>query len=93
MSPERLARVRERARPVLEFDPVPGVNRAIFIAVPHRGTEVAGNRLARWVSGLVQLFAALGLNSDVCTLSRGGRAQIWLVALASGFMVLQSPSA
>ncbi|MCD9047312.1 alpha/beta fold hydrolase [Luteimonas sp. MHLX1A] len=51
----RLQRVERRLGPALRFEPVPAISRAIFIATPHRGTEVAGNRLGRWVSRLVRL--------------------------------------
>jgi pimeloyl-ACP methyl ester carboxylesterase len=53
--PARLARVRPRLEPMLRFAPLPSVSRAIFIAAPHRGTLAAGNRLGRWISGLVRL--------------------------------------
>ena len=51
----RRQRVERRLGPVLRFEPVPAIERAIFIAAPHRGTEVAGNRLGRWVAGLIRL--------------------------------------
>ena len=31
------------------------MERAIFIAAPHRGTDIAGNRIARWFSSLIRL--------------------------------------
>src|SRR5690606_26492262 len=46
---------RPRLDPMLRFEPFPGIGRAVFIATPHRGTEVAGNTLGRWVSRLVRL--------------------------------------
>ncbi|WP_434946758.1 esterase/lipase family protein [Luteimonas sp. SDU82] len=51
----RAARVTRRLGPVLRFEPQPAIRRAIFIAAPHRGTDVAGNRLGRWISRLVRL--------------------------------------
>nr|WP_255699458.1 alpha/beta fold hydrolase [Luteimonas sp. Y-2-2-4F] len=51
----RLARARPRLQPVLGFEPFPGVERAIFIAAPHRGTAVAGSRVGRFLSRLVRL--------------------------------------
>lgn len=51
----RLTRASERIDPILRFEPLSGVDRAIFIATPHRGTAVAGQRMARWLSGLVRL--------------------------------------
>ncbi|HEY4664193.1 MAG TPA: alpha/beta fold hydrolase [Comamonas sp.] len=47
-----LSRKLER---LLEFEPVPQVSSAIFIAAPHRGTDFANNRIARWVSNLITL--------------------------------------
>lgn len=52
---DRIGSDRSRLEPLLRFQPFPGVERAIFIATPHRGTVVAGQRLARWVSGLIRL--------------------------------------
>lgn len=51
----RLARVRHRLEPMLRFEPFPGVTRAILIAAPHRGTEVAGGRVGRLFSRLIRL--------------------------------------
>ena len=45
----------EKLRPYLEFEAVPQVSSAIFIAAPHRGTDFANNRVARWVSNLITL--------------------------------------
>lgn len=50
---------RTQLDPLLRFRPFPGVERAIFIATPHRGTLVAGGGLARWVSGLIRLPVTL----------------------------------
>lgn len=62
----RLQRVERRLGPVLRFERVPAIERAIFIATPHRGTVVAGNRLGRWVSRLVRLpLTVLGGFADV----------------------------
>ncbi len=52
---DRIGSDRSRLEPLLRFQPFPGVERAIFIATPHRGTVVAGRTLARWVSGLIRL--------------------------------------
>ena len=41
--------------PYLEFEPMPEVTRAVFIAAPHRGTTFADRRLSRWAAGLVLL--------------------------------------
>lgn len=52
---ERLRALRPRMERVLRFEPVPGIGRAVFIASPHRGTDVAGGRLGRWISRMVRL--------------------------------------
>lgn len=41
--------------PALRFDPLPNVERAVFLAAPHRGTTVAAGWLARQFSALVRL--------------------------------------
>ncbi|MCE7031441.1 alpha/beta fold hydrolase [Lysobacter sp. GX 14042] len=51
----RLERVRGRLEPMLRFEPFPGVERAILIAAPHRGTDAANNRLGRLISRLIRL--------------------------------------
>jgi pimeloyl-ACP methyl ester carboxylesterase len=40
---------------LLEFKPMPQVGSTIFIAAPHRGTDFANNRIARWVANLITL--------------------------------------
>lgn len=52
---ERLRRVQAKLGPVLHFTPQPNVERAIFIAAPHRGTDIAGNRIGRLLGRLVRL--------------------------------------
>ncbi len=44
---------RERLRDALEFTPVPNVTEVVFIATPHRGSELAANLLGSLVSRLV----------------------------------------
>lgn len=51
----RMRRAGPRLERMLRFDPLPGVDRVVFIAAPHRGTAVAGNRLGRFLSRLVRL--------------------------------------
>ncbi|HRN61174.1 MAG TPA: alpha/beta fold hydrolase [Luteimonas sp.] len=53
--PERFERMRPRMDAILRFEPVEGIRRAVFIATPHRGTTLAGDRLGRWLSRLVRL--------------------------------------
>lgn len=52
---ERGARLRRRLQPLLHFEPLPQVDRAIFIAAPHRGTPAASGRLGRLIGRLVRL--------------------------------------
>lgn len=56
---ERGARVRAKLSPLLHFSPLPQVDRAIFIAAPHRGTPLAEGGLGRFVGRLVRLPIAL----------------------------------
>lgn len=51
----RLERAGPRLERMLRFEPLPGVDRVVFIASPHRGTAVAGNRLGRFIARLVRL--------------------------------------
>jgi hypothetical protein len=60
----RLARVRDKLTPYLQFGPVPQVSEAIFIASPHRGTPFAGNRLSRLLSNFIRLPAAIVTRFD-----------------------------
>lgn len=52
---DRRQRLAARLAPVMDFSPMPEVARAIFIAAPHRGTSIAGQRLGRWLAGMVRL--------------------------------------
>ena len=52
---ERLQRVKTKLGPLLQFKPQPNVERAIFIAAPHKGTDIAGNRVGRLIGRLVRL--------------------------------------
>ncbi|MDV3467762.1 alpha/beta hydrolase [Stenotrophomonas sp. C3(2023)] len=63
---ERLKRVQAKLGPLLHFDAQPNVERAIFIAAPHRGTDIAGNRVGRLIGRLVRLpLTILGAFEDV----------------------------
>ncbi|MET0327202.1 MAG: alpha/beta hydrolase [Luteimonas sp.] len=55
IAPTDLRRVQRRLSPFLRFEPAPRIGRAVFIAAPHRGTDIAGGRAGRWVSRLVRL--------------------------------------
>lgn len=52
---EAFARLMPSLGPVISFAPVPNVGRAVFVAAPHRGTEVAGGWLPRWLASFVRL--------------------------------------
>lgn len=40
---------------LLEFSALPQVSNAVFIAAPHRGTDFANHRIARWATNLITL--------------------------------------
>lgn len=48
-------RLSSRLAPLMQFEPMDEVERAIFIASPHQGTPFAGQRLSRWLAGLIRL--------------------------------------
>ncbi|KAF1055229.1 MAG: hypothetical protein GAK43_00022 [Stenotrophomonas maltophilia] len=63
---ERLQRVQAKLGPLLHFSAQPNVERVIFIAAPHKGTDIAGNRLGRMIGKLVRLpLTILGKFEDV----------------------------
>jgi pimeloyl-ACP methyl ester carboxylesterase len=63
-----LARLREKVGQFLQFDPLPQVDRVVFVATPHRGTDVAGSPLGRWVGHMVRMpMATLNRFADVMT--------------------------
>lgn len=81
MDPERLERLRPKADPMLRFEPFPGVERAIFIAAPHRGTPVAGHTLVRWIASFIRLPLTILENFDDALQARAsgdgsGRARV-----------------
>ena len=66
---QRRERVERRLGPVLRYQPQANVSRAIFIAAPHQGTDIAGNRLGRFIGKLVRLpLTILGGFADVVQL-------------------------
>lgn len=66
---QRKERVRDALKPYAWFRPMPQVQRAIFIAAPHRGTPVAEYRLVRWTANLIKLpFSVLGRMTEVAHL-------------------------
>ncbi|PPT56477.1 hypothetical protein XarbCFBP8138_06800 [Xanthomonas arboricola] len=75
---ERGARIRAKLSPLLHFSPMPQVDRAIFIAAPHRGTPLAEGGLGRFVGRLVRLPIALldrfgDVFQDLASSERGGQ--------------------
>jgi pimeloyl-ACP methyl ester carboxylesterase len=52
---KKAEKVRAGLAPYLNFTAMPQVNRAIFIAAPHRGTSFANHKVARWIANLVTL--------------------------------------
>lgn len=73
---ERLKRVEAKLGPLLHFSAEPNVERAIFIAAPHKGTDIAGNRLGRLIGRLVRLpITILGKFEDVFQTLQQAEAQ------------------
>lgn len=61
--------LEQSLKPLLTFKPLRNVNRAIFIAAPHRGSPLAQNRIARFLSGLIKLpVTVLGKVSEIAKL-------------------------
>jgi triacylglycerol esterase/lipase EstA (alpha/beta hydrolase family) len=54
---------RRLAESVFFFEPIPFVSRVVFIATPHRGSELASGRIGRWGASLVKLPSTLVNNS------------------------------
>jgi pimeloyl-ACP methyl ester carboxylesterase len=55
LEPQQQAALQRRMAPLLDFEPLPEISDAIFIAAPHRGTSFANHRLARWAANLITL--------------------------------------
>ncbi|CDG82923.1 esterase/lipase family protein [Janthinobacterium agaricidamnosum] len=77
LSGKQAAKARTSLAPYLQFEPMPQVSSAIFIAAPHRGTSFANHRVARWIANLVTLpLSMLDQLSDVSrTLAQLGPGQ------------------
>jgi len=63
----------------LFFEPLPFVRRVIFVATPHRGSDLADQRLASWVSRLVK--SPVTLTTLMVDLARHGSDQVFLQRL------------
>jgi pimeloyl-ACP methyl ester carboxylesterase len=59
LTPAEKQKVRQVLAPYLQFEPMPQVTRAVFLAAPHRGTPVAQWKLARWIGNLIRLPVTL----------------------------------
>ncbi|MDX1667822.1 MAG: alpha/beta fold hydrolase [Limnobacter sp.] len=56
-------------KPLVIFEPLPQVSRAVFIAAPHRGTPLAQNRIAQFLSGVIRLpVTVLGKVTEITKL-------------------------
>jgi pimeloyl-ACP methyl ester carboxylesterase len=73
VSPE----TRDLLRRSLFVTPLPFVKRVIFLATPHRGSEMSAGRIARWVIGFIKaplalagVMADLTRNRDALVLSK-----------------------
>ncbi|WP_235033979.1 triacylglycerol lipase [Pantoea sp. 18069] len=66
LQPGQQAALQRRMAPLLNFEPLPSITDAIFIAAPHRGTAFANHRIARWAANLITLpFSMLEQVGDV----------------------------
>lgn len=66
IAPGDWPRLAPQLNKLLRFEPMPEVSDAIFIAAPHRGTDIANHRIARWIANLITLpFAMLEQVGDL----------------------------
>ena len=73
---DRLTQAQRRLGPVLRYQPQANVSRAIFIAAPHQGTDIANRRLGNFIGKLVRLpLTILGGFADVVQLLADPNAQ------------------
>jgi pimeloyl-ACP methyl ester carboxylesterase len=57
---------REFLRRTRFVEPVPFVQRVIFLATPHRGSYLTLNRISEWIAGFIKLpFTVVGATMDV----------------------------
>ncbi len=69
LSGDRLARVQRRLGPVLRYEPQANVTRAVFIAAPHQGTDIANKGIGNFIGKLIRLpLTILGGFADVVQL-------------------------
>lgn len=61
--------LEQSLKPLLTFSPLPNVDRAIFVAAPHKGSALAQNRVARYLASLIKLpVTVLGKVSEIAKL-------------------------
>lgn len=66
---ERLQRAQRRLEPMLRYQPQANVTRAVFIAAPHQGTDIANKGIGNFIGRLVRLpLTILGGFADVVQL-------------------------
>ncbi len=59
---------RQNLKGILYLEPLPGVSRVLFLATPHRGSDMANWSLTKWASSLIALPSRLlTLSSDLLT--------------------------
>lgn len=74
---------RDVLRRTLFLKPLPFVTRVVFMATPHRGSYMAGNRVAHWLAGFVKLpKEILGVGADLVA----GDASAITLSPAGGFL-------
>lgn len=74
---------RDLLRRTLFVKPLPFVTRVVFMATPHRGSYLAGNRAAHWLAGFVKLpKEMLGVGADLVT----GDASAITLSPSGGFL-------
>ncbi|MFC3650255.1 esterase/lipase family protein [Dyella humi] len=76
LSDEQRQKLRQRLAPYFQFEPMPQVTRAVFLAAPHRGTPVAQWTLARWVGSLIRLpLTLLEEGKNIVSATQGKNAE------------------
>jgi pimeloyl-ACP methyl ester carboxylesterase len=62
---------RELLRRTRFVEPLPFVQRVIFLATPHRGSFLTMTRISDWIAGFIKLpFAVVGATTDLLTHNR-----------------------
>ena len=62
---------REFLRRTRFVEPVPFVQRVIFLATPHRGSYLTLSRISEWIAGFIKLpFTVVGATTDLFTRNR-----------------------